>query len=214
MIFVLKTRKPPKLLQFNSLPSRDNRAGFILGAMFWKIVPLLMIGVLAAPPLAVAQTSVKAADDSVGFPIIDELKSKDLLLPVPGVEPKMLKDTFRQKRGAQRVHHALDIVVPRNTPILSTDSGTIIKLFTSKAGGLTIYAADSERRFIYYYAHLESYRTGIHEGMKLARGDTIGYVGTSGNAPANYPHLHFAILRSYNVARWSRGIPVNPAKVF
>jgi peptidoglycan LD-endopeptidase LytH len=179
-----------------------------------KIVALLMTGILATPLMAVAQTSVKAAGDSLSFPMIDELKSKDLLLPVPGVEPKTLKDTFRQKRGTQRVHHALDIVAPRNTPILSTDSGTIIKLFTSKAGGLTVYTADSDRRFIYYYAHLERYHTGLHEGMKLARGDTIGYVGTSGNAPANYPHLHFAILRSYNVAKWSRGTPVNPAKVF
>jgi peptidoglycan LD-endopeptidase LytH len=182
--------------------------------MYWKVVTWASTLILTAPLVAIAQTSTKASADSDAFPIIDELRSKGLLLPVPDVEPKTLKDTFRDKRGTQRVHHALDIVAPRNTPVLSTDSGTVIKLFTSKAGGLTVYATDASRRFIYYYAHLERYHTGIHEGMKLARGDTIGYVGTTGNAPPDYPHLHFAILRSDNVAKWSRGLPVNPAKVF
>jgi murein DD-endopeptidase MepM/ murein hydrolase activator NlpD len=77
-----------------------------------------------------------------------------------------------------------------------------------------IYAADMSRRYIYYYAHLDRYHPGIIEGMQVARGDTIGYVGTSGNAPAGYPHLHFAILRSYDLSKWSEGLPVNPAKVF
>ena len=214
MFFGLSTGKRPKSLQFNNLPSRHNGTGFKLDAMLRKLVTLAAAIGLAAPQAALAQSSTKASDDSAALPMIDELRSKDLLLPVPGVDSKSLKDTFFQKRGTQRVHRALDIVAPRNTPVLSADSGTIIKLFTSKAGGLTVYAADASRRFIYYYAHLERYRPGLQEGMKLARGDTIGYVGTSGNAPPNYPHLHFAIMRSYNVEKWSRGLPINPAKVF
>jgi murein DD-endopeptidase MepM/ murein hydrolase activator NlpD len=169
--------------------------------------------VLLAPTTLVAQTAAKASGQPSPHPIIDELKAKGLLLPVPGVKPDALRDTFRDKRG-HRVHHAVDIVAPRGTPVLSADSGQIIKLHQSKAGGFTIYAADTSRRFIYYYAHLDRYHTNLSEGMKVARGDTIGFVGTSGNAPADYPHLHFAILRSYDISRWSEGLPVNPAKVF
>ena len=168
--------------------------------------------VLLVPTAAAAQTTDKAAGPSP-HPIIDELKAKGLLLPVPGVEADALLDTFRDKRG-NRVHHAVDIRAAQGTPVLSADSGEIIKLHQSKAGGITIYASDSSRRFIYYYAHLDRYHTGLTEGMKVARGDTIGYVGTTGNAPASYPHLHFAILRTYDVSRWSKGLPVNPAKVF
>jgi murein DD-endopeptidase MepM/ murein hydrolase activator NlpD len=182
--------------------------------MFRTFVTCLGIGALVVPAVASAQTAVKSSGDTTSFPIISELKSKSLLVPVPGVQPSALKDSFRQQRGQSRVHHALDIVAPRGTPVLSTDSGKIIKLFTSKAGGLTVYAADASGRFIYYYAHLDRYRTGIAEGMRLARGDTIGFVGTTGNAPKDYPHLHFAIMRSYNLAQWSKGLPVNPAKVF
>jgi murein DD-endopeptidase MepM/ murein hydrolase activator NlpD len=169
--------------------------------------------VLLIPTAAAAQTNEKASGGPSPHPIIDELKAKGLLLPVPGVPSDDLRDSFRDKRG-NRVHHAVDIVAPRGTPVLSADSGEIIKLHRSKAGGVTIYAADASRRFIYYYAHLDRYHTGLAEGMKLARGDTIGYVGTTGNAPASYPHLHFAILRSYDISRWSKGLPVNPAKVF
>jgi len=171
-----------------------------------------MLAVLA-PLSARAQASPKASGQPSAHPIIDELKAKGLLLPVAGAAPGALRDTFRDKRG-QRVHHAVDIVAPRGTPVVSADAGTIIKLHRSRAGGLTIYASDASRRFIYYYAHLDRYRTGLSEGTKIARGDTIGYVGTTGNAPPDFPHLHFAILRTDNIARWSRGLPVNPAKVF
>ena len=178
-----------------------------------RIAASILVGVLGASAApAAAQTAEKASGPRPDS-LIPELRAKGLLVPVAGVTGK-LTDTFRQPRGGSRVHYAVDISARRGTPVLSTDSGTIIKLFTSKAGGLTIYASDPTQRFIYYYAHLERYRTGIKEGMKLQRGDTIGFVGTSGNAPANYPHLHFAIMRSQNIKRWSRGLPINPAKVF
>jgi murein DD-endopeptidase MepM/ murein hydrolase activator NlpD len=214
MFYGLGPEKRQKSIQFNDLPFHHNGLGYNLDAMLRPIVTFIALTLCLIPAKAVAQTSEKSSGDSDGLPIITELKAKTLLVPVAGVQPNTLKDSFRQKRGSSRVHHALDIVAPRNTPVLSADSGRIIKLFTSKAGGLTIYTADSSRRFIYYYAHLERYRPGLYEGMTLARGDTIGYVGTSGNAPPDYPHLHFAIMRSYNIAQWSKGVPVNPAKVF
>jgi murein DD-endopeptidase MepM/ murein hydrolase activator NlpD len=177
-----------------------------------KIVAVLLFGRAAIPIGLPAQVSTKATPSPT--PIIDELRAKGLLFPVPGVDASAMKDTFREPRGGSRLHHAVDIVAPRGTPVLSTDSGQILKVYKSQAGGLMVYAADCSRRFIYYYAHLDRYHTGLAEGKSIARGDTIGYVGTTGNAPANYPHLHFAILRSNDVSKWSRGLPVNPAKVF
>ena len=174
----------------------------------------LLLGLLggsAAPVWALEVKSSGPSERPMGM--IEELKEKGLLVPVAGFQGK-LTDTFRQPRANDRVHYALDIRARRGTPVLATDAGRIIKLFTSKAGGLTIYATDPAQRYIYYYAHLDRYQSGLREGMALQRGDTIGYVGTTGNAPANYPHLHFAIMRSYNIKRWSRGIPINPAKVF
>ena len=176
-----------------------------------------MIGVLSTgtAPL-VAQTLSSKGSGPIGSatPMIDELRGKGLLVPVAGVVPQDLKDTFREKRGSSRTHYAIDIPAARGTAVLSADGGRVIKLFRSAAGGVVLYAADPSERYIYYYAHLERYRPGIREGSLLARGDTIGYVGTSGNAPANYPHLHFAILRSHDIRRWSRGTPINPARVF
>lgn len=178
------------------------------------ITKCLVLAVLVTPAKVGAQTNGKASGPNSDTPILDELRGKGLLVPVAGVNADSLKDSFRHPRGEKRVHHAIDIVAPRGTPVLSADSGRVIKLFRSEKGGVTVYAADYTNRFIYYYAHLDRYHAGLAEGMSLARGDTIGYVGTSGNAPENYPHLHFAILRSYNIERWSRGLPINPAKVF
>jgi peptidoglycan LD-endopeptidase LytH len=145
---------------------------------------------------------------------IAELRERDLLLPVAGIAEADLHDSFNDARGdGSRRHNAIDIHAPRGTPILSVDDGTIIKLHNSNAGGISVYATDPRTHFIYFYGHLEKYHEGIREGMPIARGDTLGYVGTSGNAPPNTPHLHFQILRASNVARWSRGTPINPVKV-
>jgi hypothetical protein len=137
------------------------------------------------------------------------LRARRLLLPVAGVAPVDLLDTFDEKRGA-RSHHALDIPAPRGTPVLSTDAGRVVKLHTSVAGGTTIYATDPSDRFVFYYAHLDGYRSGLAEGRLLAKGDTIGYVGTTGNAPANVPHLHFAIALMDAEKKWWKSTPIDP----
>ena len=175
-----------------------------------------MLGALAAAaPPAMAQSASKGSGPTASpTPLIDELRAKGLIVPVAGVTPDQLRDTFRQKRGEQRIHYAVDIIAPRGTPVLAADSGNVLKLLKSASGGLMIYMADPTERFVYYYAHLDRYRTGLKEGHVVARGDTIGFVGTTGNAPPDYPHLHFAILRSYDIRRWSRGLPINPVKVF
>jgi murein DD-endopeptidase MepM/ murein hydrolase activator NlpD len=133
----------------------------------------------------------------------------EMIVPVAGVRPDDLLDTFDEARGTRR-HNALDIPAPRGTPVLAATPGKVLRLFSSQAGGLMIYASDPSDRFVLMYGHLDSYATGLADGMPLARGDTIGFVGTTGNAPPNLPHLHFAIARTSNVARWWTGMPVDP----
>jgi len=132
-----------------------------------------------------------------------------LLLPVAGIEHEALHDNFDEARG-QRRHQAIDILAPRNTPVLAAGNGTIVKLFESVPGGHTIYQFDPSERYCYYYAHLQRYAKGLREGDRVERGQVIGYVGTSGNAPPDTPHLHFAIYRLNADRRWWEGEPVNP----
>ena len=133
----------------------------------------------------------------------------ELIVPVVGVKPDDLLDTFDEPRGTRR-HNALDIPAPRGTPVVSATAGRILRLFSSQAGGLMVYASDPTDHFVLMYGHLDAYAKGTADGMPLARGDTIGFVGTTGNAPPNLPHLHFAIARTTNVARWWTGMPVDP----
>lgn len=139
------------------------------------------------------------------------LQSRHLLIPVPGVRGSELPNTFDEARadGARR-HDAIDILAPRGTPVLSVDAGRIARIDTSDRGGLSLYATDPSGRFVYYYAHLDAYRRGLRDGQPLARGDTIGFVGTTGNAPPGTPHLHFAISLLGDPRRWWDGTAVNP----
>lgn len=132
-----------------------------------------------------------------------------LAVPVAGVSRASLRDTYTAARG-DRVHEAIDIIAPRGTPVLSAADGRVLRLFNSKPGGLMVYATDRSERFILLYGHLDSYAEGLHDGMPLVRGQVIGYVGTTGNAPPDTPHLHFGILRGQPNVSWSVGVPVNP----
>jgi murein DD-endopeptidase MepM/ murein hydrolase activator NlpD len=133
-----------------------------------------------------------------------------LLIPVRGVRPEQLGDTYNQTRGGTRIHEALDIMAPRGTPVVAAVDGTVEKLFTSDAGGLTVYQFDPSATYAYYYAHLDSYAPGLREGMQLRRGDVIGTVGSTGNASPDGPHLHFAIFLLGPEKQWWKGTPVNP----
>ncbi|MDQ3998357.1 MAG: peptidoglycan DD-metalloendopeptidase family protein [Gemmatimonadota bacterium] len=150
-------------------------------------------------------------------PTPDELSAlaASLVVPVAGVMPSELRSDFHAPRGGgARRHNALDIPAPRGTPVISATSGRVLRLFNSKAGGIMVYAADATERFILMYGHLDRYAAGMTDGMRLERGQTIGYVGTTGNAPPNVPHLHFAIARTSNVSRWWNGTPIDPAPLF
>jgi len=137
------------------------------------------------------------------------LRGRDLRLPVDGVDRKDLRNTFADARGS-RTHEALDILAPRGTKVRAIEDGRVQKLFTSKAGGLTIYEFDATQTFAYYYAHLDRYEDGLREGQMVKRGDIIGYVGSTGNASPDAPHLHFAIFRLGPDKQWWKGEPINP----
>ena len=139
------------------------------------------------------------------------LGARALMVPVEGVSPDKVPDTYWQARdGGARSHQAVDILAKRGTPVLSADSGTVLRLAKSPLGGITIYATDVERRFVFYYAHLDGYAAGLREGQTVAQGEVIGYVGTTGNAPKNTPHLHFQVMRYVDARTWWNGPPLDP----
>ena len=148
----------------------------------------------------------RVAESDLGY-----LRGRELMVPVAGVRPERVPDSFYDARGSSRLHHAVDILAPRGTPVLAADDGRVLRLRSNAAGGITVYAVDPTERFVYYYAHLDHYRDGLAEGAPLAKGDVIGYVGTTGNAPPDTPHLHFQVmLMGADRNRYWDGVPVDP----
>jgi len=129
--------------------------------------------------------------------------------PISGLALADLRDTFEEFHNGHR-HEAIDIPEPRGTPVHAVVSGTIRKLFFSKPGGNTIYQFDEMGVFCYYYAHLDGYVGGLREGVRVERGDVIGFVGSTGNADLRTPHLHFAIFELGPERLWWKGKAVNP----
>ena len=143
----------------------------------------------------------------------ESLADKQLLFPVQGFDRAKLRDNFAELRGMRR-HEALDIMAPRGTPVVAVEDGRVAKLFRSVAGGIAIYQYDPSERYAYYYAHLDRYAHGLEEGTRVKRGEVIGYVGSTGNAPVNAPHLHFTIFVLGADKKWWKGEAVNPYPYF
>jgi peptidoglycan LD-endopeptidase LytH len=177
-----------------------------------------------APKVSAAPAPVRQAGDEARAGVADPmaalaadfayLRDRGILVPVAGADATRIRDSFADPRdGGSRIHHALDIMAPRGTPVLAADDGHVLRLSTNRLGGITVYAMDPLARLVYYYAHLDGYHPGLHEGQRLARGDTLGYVGTTGNAPPNAPHLHFQVMRMPDDGRYWAGEPINPYPV-
>jgi len=156
----------------------------------------------AEPPPEVPNTALRSLPEQ-------RLTERRLIIPVQGVHAEDLRADFNEMRGGHR-HEAIDIMAPRGTPVLAADDGRVVKLFLSKPGGLTVYQFDDSQTYCYYYAHLNSYAPRLKEGTPLRKGDVVGYVGSSGNASPDSPHLHFAIFRLGPERRWSEGTPIDP----
>jgi peptidoglycan LD-endopeptidase LytH len=165
-----------------------------------------------APPAATtAPIGPSGPPPAPGGAPAGDLAARNLLLPVQGVRREQLQDTFNDARGnGARTHEALDIMAPRGTPVLAAEDGRIVKLFTSKQGGLTIYEFDPTVTYAYYYAHLDRYADGLKEGDAVRRGQVLGYVGSTGDASPDAPHLHFSIFRLTPEKQWWKGDAINP----
>lgn len=135
----------------------------------------------------------------------------ELMIPVRGIAPPMLFDTFSQGRadGARR-HDAIDIIAPAGAPVIAAAPGIVERLFVSEDGGNTVYVRSRDGRLVYYYAHLRGYARGLREGAAVERGTFLGAVGATGNADPAAPHLHFAIHRMSPGEDWWEGRPINP----
>ena len=158
-------------------------------------------------PVLTAATSGRTESDAR----TTVLRRRQLNMPVDGVSRDRLHDSFDERRGGGlRAHEAIDIMAPRGTPVRAVEDGHVAKLFTSVAGGLTIYQFDPMETFCYYYAHLDRYAADLKEGQMVHRGEVIGYVGSSGNASEDAPHLHFAVYQLGKERQWWRGDAINP----
>jgi peptidoglycan LD-endopeptidase LytH len=162
-----------------------------------------------APSEVLSPAPVRTAPLSIS----EELRARRLMVPVDGIDVAKLNDSFgAQRDGGARQHGAIDIMAPRGTAVLAADDGRILRMGYNSLGGLTIYQIDASRRFVYYYAHLDRYASTLRDGLDVARGDLIGYVGHTGNASPAAPHLHFQVML-YRERYWE-GDAVNPFGAF
>lgn len=165
---------------------------------------------------AIGTTLAPSVDEATSRRVLAEALAhfkEPLLMPIDNVDPSTVKEHFLLKRG-DHLHEAVDISAPRNTPVRAVSDGKIARLFNSKPGGITIYQLDASGKYVFYYAHLERYADKLEKGKVVKKGDVIGYVGTSGNAPPNHPHLHFSISLIENPSRYWTGIPIDPYELF
>jgi len=168
---------------------------------------------VAVPDVTLADAPAAPAAPPDLDEAVEDLRRRQLDVPLRTIERAALRSSFDEKRGGSRRHEAMDLLAPRNTPVIAVEAGIIARLFNSKAGGITIYQFDPTTTYTYYYAHLERYAPGLAEGSMVSRGQVIGFVGTSGNAPENTPHLHFAIFVLNDDKRWWQGTPIDPFAV-
>ena len=166
---------------------------------------------IVAPEQNAAARAPRASNGPPPTPTGDELAAlaAGIGVPVEGVLPANLGDSFNEMRGERR-HDALDIMAARGTRVLAATDGRLLKLYDSKRGGLMIYASDPSDRFVLLYGHLDRFAPGLVEGTALRRGQYIGDVGSTGNASPDAPHLHFGIARVADTRQWWRGTPVDP----
>jgi murein DD-endopeptidase MepM/ murein hydrolase activator NlpD len=182
--------------------------------MIFRLALAMLAMTACGRPLPPEPPSNPAQPPALSVSEIIYFEDNPLMVPVDGVSPHELRDSFSSPRGEGRTHRALDIPAPRGTPVVAAIDGEVFRLRQGGAGGITAYLVDSDRRFVYYYAHLDHYPDTITEGLKVKQGAVIGYVGTSGNAPPDTPHLHFQVMRLARDQRdWWNGTAVDVRSV-
>lgn len=193
----------------------------ITGAVMTFFVAMLWVSLYSASSGGMAGQAMPTADEAPSASEIDAALSATrrsfpvagaaLVIPVEGVSPREIIDTFGAGRRGGRAHNALDIMAPHGTPVVAAAPGTVEKLYFSRGGGgISAYVRSEDGQWMYYYAHLQAYAPGLSEGDRVRAGDPIGRVGSTGNANPAGPHLHFALYRMAPGARFYQGQPVNP----
>ncbi|MFD1611373.1 M23 family metallopeptidase [Sphingomonas tabacisoli] len=183
----------------------------------WLLLLIFILGAIAfatmmtgSPEKPAAQAPAPAATPTA-TPTVAIRSISGLVIPVAGVRPEQLTDTWGQSRGGgQREHHAIDIMAARGTPVVAAAPGRVEKIFESRNGGHTVYVRSPDGAIVYYYAHLDAYRPGLAEGQQVKSGDVIAAVGSTGDASPEAPHLHFEIKRMGAGEGWWQGQEVNP----
>ncbi len=172
------------------------------------VLALMCAGSMVFLPGAAPQAAVRSMERVATQGVRDPMGRRELIVPIKGVSVSRLVDTWGAPRGGGRHHEGIDIIVPAWTPVRAAASGTIVKLYSSSRGGVTVYQRDSSGRLILYYAHLNGYVPGLREGMRVKQGQEIAFVGQTGNA--TIPHLHFEVQRAGATGQWWRAEAVNP----
>lgn len=182
-------------------PGRRGWVGIIVAVLLLLLFLKMCVRIVPGGPERTGPPPLRPAAAETG----------PLLIPVEGVPPTALTDTFTQARaGGARPHDAIDIMAARGRAVLAASDGRIEKLFTSADGGLTIYERSPDGRRIFYYAHLDGYAAGLAEGQSVRRGQKIATVGSTGNADPSAPHLHFAMNEIAPGEPWYGGRAINP----
>jgi murein DD-endopeptidase MepM/ murein hydrolase activator NlpD len=197
----------------------------VVNRIGWVVVAIVLLGAAAVFYLGIsgsfAPGTIAVPDRTVVNPAGDAppievgtvtVGPAGLAIPVAGIKPRDLTDTFTQARaGGARQHDAIDIMAPTGTPVVAAAPGRVEKLFFSQGGGgISAYIRSDDNLWSYYYAHLSAYAPGLREGQRIRRGEPVGYVGFTGNANPAGPHLHFAVNRMAPGERWHEGTAVNP----
>lgn len=118
-----------------------------------------------------------------------------LAFPVKGRNSKQISSFWGANRDAgRRSHEGVDIFAPRGTPALAAIDGYVSRVGTNNLGGNVIFLSDQSHGINLYYAHLDSFN--VAQGKHVQLGDTLGFVGNTGNARTTAPHLHFGIYES------------------
>ena len=189
-----------------------NRLQFLFLVLLIGFVAVLWLGTGRVPPPSVVDSVSSVVQPTPQITQTTQITriEQPLIIPVAGVRADQLVDTFTASRSEGRIHDAIDIMAPADTPVLAAANGQITKLWQSEKGGTTIYQLSADQKMIFYYAHLARYADGLTEGKQVRQGDVIAYVGDTGNAgPGNY-HLHFSIALVSDPKRYWEGTNINP----
>lgn len=197
-------RLAERLTTIAATATLTSAAWILFGSLWFSHVGPGPAPVSAPAPTPASQAATDAGTaQSVTAAQLARTNVGGLIIPVAGIRADQLTDTFNEARGGgTRPHHALDIMAPRGSRVIAAAAGTVEKLFHSDAGGNTIYVRSPDRTTIHYYAHLDRYADGLHEGQAVTQGQVLGAVGSTGDASPDAPHLHFEIMHTTPDAKW------------